>query len=40
MELDFILYSQGIEVHNFEIPAVKLSDHLPLVCDFEVKGKT
>jgi len=40
MELDFILYSQGIEVHNFEIPAVKLSDHLPLVCDFEVIGKS
>jgi len=38
MELDFILYSQGIEVNNFEIPAVVFSDHLPLICDFEVTG--
>lgn len=38
MELDFILYSRGIEVDNFEIPAVAFSDHLPLVCDFEVTG--
>ena len=35
-ELDFILYQDGIEVTNFEIPHVRLSDHLPLVCDFEV----
>ena len=38
-ELDFILYQEGIEVTGFEVPTVKLSDHLPLVCDFEiVKG--
>ncbi len=36
-ELDFILYQDGIEVTNFEIPQVKHSDHLPLVCDFEVR---
>jgi len=35
-ELDFILYQDGINVTNFEVPQVKLSDHLPLVCDFEV----
>ena len=35
-ELDFILYQDGIEVINFEVPLVKFSDHLPLVCDFEV----
>ena len=35
-ELDFILYQDGIEVTNFEVPLVKFSDHLPLVCDFEV----
>ena len=35
-ELDFVLYQEGIEVHNFEIPDVRLSDHLPLICDFEV----
>ena len=35
-ELDFILYQEGIEVTGFDVPLVKLSDHLPLVCDFEV----
>ena len=35
-ELDFILYQEGIEVTGFDIPHVKHSDHLPLVCDFEV----
>ncbi len=36
-ELDFILYSQGIEVTKFEVPQVRFSDHLPLLCDFELK---
>lgn len=35
-ELDFILYQEGIHVTNFEIPQVRHSDHLPLICDFEV----
>jgi endonuclease/exonuclease/phosphatase family metal-dependent hydrolase len=35
-ELDFILYQKGIEVTDFQVPAVRHSDHLPLVCDFEV----
>jgi len=35
-ELDFILYQEGIRLTGFEIPEVRLSDHLPLVCDFEV----
>ena len=35
-ELDFILHQDGIRVTGFEVPKVKLSDHLPLVCDFEV----
>ncbi len=35
-ELDFILYQDGIEVSNFEVPKVRHSDHLPLVCDFDV----
>lgn len=35
-ELDFILYQDGIKVTGFDVPAVRLSDHLPLVCDFEV----
>ena len=36
MELDFILYGAGIQLVNFSIPQVDFSDHLPLVCDFEV----
>jgi endonuclease/exonuclease/phosphatase family metal-dependent hydrolase len=36
-ELDFILYQDGIDVSHFEIPLVRFSDHLPLVCDFEVR---
>ena len=35
-ELDFVLYQEGITVTNFEVPDIRLSDHLPLVCDFEV----
>ena len=35
-ELDFVLYQEGIEVTNFEIPNVRHSDHLPLLCDFNV----
>ena len=35
-ELDFVLYGNGIEVTNFFIPRVAFSDHLPLICDFEV----
>jgi endonuclease/exonuclease/phosphatase family metal-dependent hydrolase len=36
-ELDFILYQEGIEMTNFEVPEVRLSDHLPLICDFDVR---
>ena len=36
LELDFILCSEAIEVTGFEVPNVAFSDHLPLVCDFEV----
>ena len=35
-ELDFILYQDGIRVTRFEVPEVRFSDHLPLVCDFEL----
>ena len=34
-ELDFVLYQDGINVTRFDIPAVRFSDHLPLVCEFE-----
>lgn len=37
LELDFVLYQDGIEIENFEIPQTTLSDHLPLVCDFTVR---
>jgi endonuclease/exonuclease/phosphatase family metal-dependent hydrolase len=36
LELDFILHSNDISVTHFEIPQVPYSDHLPLICDFEV----
>ncbi len=35
-ELDFVLYQRGIRITGFDIPDSRLSDHLPLVCDFEV----
>ena len=31
-----MLYGDGINVTNFAIPAVSFSDHLPLICDFEI----
>ena len=38
VELDFVLVSEGIEVTDFRIPDVRLSDHRPLVCDFHIRG--
>ncbi|MGA9853436.1 MAG: endonuclease/exonuclease/phosphatase family protein [Gammaproteobacteria bacterium] len=38
-QLDFVLYSQGIHMQHFEIPDVQLSDHLPLLFDFELKAQ-
>jgi len=35
-ELDFVLYQSGIEVNRFDVPDIRLSDHLPVVCDFNV----
>lgn len=36
-QLDFILHSPEIRVTHFEVARhVRLSDHLPLICDFEV----
>jgi endonuclease/exonuclease/phosphatase family metal-dependent hydrolase len=37
-ELDFVLYGDGIDITHFRIPSVQFSDHLPLICDFEVRG--
>jgi endonuclease/exonuclease/phosphatase family metal-dependent hydrolase len=35
-ELDFVLVSERIRVTDFKVPDIRLSDHRPLVCDFEV----
>lgn len=35
-QLDFILHSPEIHISRFSMPRVTFSDHLPLVCDFEV----
>ena len=34
--LDYILHSPEIKITNFEIPQVKFSDHVPLICDFDL----
>lgn len=34
--LDFVLHSPEINIIRFDMPKVQLSDHLPLVVDFEV----
>jgi endonuclease/exonuclease/phosphatase family metal-dependent hydrolase len=34
--LDFILYSPKIRITRFEMPHIELSDHLPLIIDFDV----
>ena len=36
--LDFILHSREIKTLNFEVPQTTLSDHLPLIWDFEING--
>ena len=33
-ELDFILYGKGLAPTSFEVPRVRYSDHLPLICEF------
>ncbi len=38
-QLDFILHSPELRVKDFHIPDVHLSDHAPLVCDFELPGE-
>ena len=37
-QLDFVLYGPGIQLTHFAMPQVTYSDHLPLVCDFELEG--
>jgi hypothetical protein len=33
-----VLYGEGVEPLSFDVPAIQLSDHLPLVFDFEITG--
>jgi endonuclease/exonuclease/phosphatase family metal-dependent hydrolase len=35
--LDFVLHSPEVRVTGFSAPDVRFSDHLPLVCDFEIE---
>jgi endonuclease/exonuclease/phosphatase family metal-dependent hydrolase len=35
-ELDFVLVSRSIEVTDFRVPDIRLSDHRPLICDFHI----
>jgi endonuclease/exonuclease/phosphatase family metal-dependent hydrolase len=35
-QLDYIFHSPGINAAGFEVPQIKLSDHSPLIFDFEV----
>lgn len=37
MELDFVLYGDGIDITAFDVPRVTYSDHLPLICDFALR---
>lgn len=39
-ELDFIFHDERVVITHFEIPAVTFSDHLPLICDFEIRHDT
>ncbi|MEI8139811.1 MAG: endonuclease/exonuclease/phosphatase family protein [bacterium] len=36
MELDFILHSPGIIIRDFQMPPITFSDHLPLICHFDI----
>ena len=35
-QLDYIFHSPEIQITDFCIPQVQLSDHAPLICDFEI----
>ncbi|MDD5708581.1 MAG: endonuclease/exonuclease/phosphatase family protein [Kiritimatiellae bacterium] len=38
-ELDFICCSPSIAIKRCTVPRVTLSDHLPMICDFELPGE-
>ena len=35
-QLDYIFHTPHIRITNFQIPQIKLSDHKPLMCEFEL----
>lgn len=35
-QLDFIFHSRHLRACHFEVPHIRLSDHCPLICDFEL----
>ncbi|HDZ23941.1 MAG TPA: endonuclease [Desulfobacteraceae bacterium] len=35
-QLDYIFHSPEIHITGFQIPQITLSDHTPLICDFEI----
>ena len=37
MDLDFVFHTKGIKVIDLKVPPVQFSDHLPVICDFEVE---
>lgn len=38
-QLDYIFHSPGIRPKAFEVPQIKLSDHAPLIFDFEISSR-
>ncbi len=38
-QLDYICHSPEVKTKSFKIPKVKLSDHAPLIWDFEISGE-
>ena len=35
-QIDYIFCSSEIRATGFQVPSVRLSDHMPLICDFEI----
>ncbi len=36
-EIDFVMYSPSLCLKRFRMPRVRLSDHLPMLCDFKFR---
>jgi endonuclease/exonuclease/phosphatase family metal-dependent hydrolase len=32
---DYVLVSSGVMIHNFQVPNVHISDHLPMILEFD-----